>query len=308
MEATNPDKTADPHPDARAESPPVSVVILTFNEEKNIGPCLDSCAWCDDIHVLDSGSTDRTREIAQSRGIPVHCNPFTSFGQQRTWAIDNIPCKHPWHFHLDADERFTSEMVREMFKLLGHARSPSRYVAYLVPSKLILMDKWLRHSGGYPTYQVRLFQFGKCRFVDFGHGQREDARGEVGSLVNPYLHYNFSKGMADWFNKHNGYSTREAVEAVAVRGAKISLNGLFSRDGLVRRRTLKNMAYRLRGRGIFRFFYMYLLRAGWLDSTPGFHYSSMMAVYEDWIELKILEQEQGWSRQTRELARRMLIE
>src|SRR5438045_7644234 len=86
---------------------PVSVIILAQDEERNIGDCLRSCAWCDDVHVLDSGSRDRTVEIARSMGATVHTNLFQSFGQQRNWAIDNIRAKHPWHFHLDADERFT---------------------------------------------------------------------------------------------------------------------------------------------------------------------------------------------------------
>jgi glycosyltransferase involved in cell wall biosynthesis len=292
----------------RNDMPPVSVVILTLNEEKNIGPCLESCSWCDDVHLLDSGSSDRTREIAASRGAKVHVHPFSSFGDQRNWAIDNIPAKHPWQFHLDADERFTPAMVSEMRKLLSNGQATGRVVAYLVPSKLIFMDKWLRHSGGYPTYQVRLFRVGRCRFIDFGHGQREDARGEVGSMVNPYLHFNFSKGLTDWFHKHNGYSSREALEAVAARSRKTRLMDLFSNDPLVRRRTLKNLAYHLKGRGFFRFVYMYLIRLGWLDATPGFHYSAMMSTYEYWIELKMQEQEQNWSARTTALARRMLEE
>src|SRR5689334_718571 len=103
-----------------APSPlPVSVVILTFNEEMNIADCIRSCqGWCDDIHVLDSGSTDHTCDIVRGMGVPVHYNPFQSFGQQRNWAIDNVPCKHPWHFHLDADERVTAPMVEEMGRRL----------------------------------------------------------------------------------------------------------------------------------------------------------------------------------------------
>ncbi len=284
----------------------MSVVILTMNEEKNIAACLDSCAWCDDVHVLDSGSTDRTREIAEARGIAVHVNPFTSFAAQRNWAIDHIKCKHRWHFHLDADERFTSGMLQEMLKELGPDGSRSRYVAFLVPSKLIFMDKWLRHSGGYPAYQVRLFRHGRCRFVDFGHGQREDPSGEVGSLVNPYLHYNFSKGMADWFAKHNDYSSREAREAIAVRNSKLNYSELWSRDSLKRRRALKSLTYFFPCRDAIKFVYLYVMRAGWLDATPGFYYCSMIATYEYWIGLKIAEHELDWSRKTSELADKLL--
>ena len=101
------DTLASPTPMPGTSRVPVSVVILTLNEEINIAQCLASCAWCDDVHVLDSGSTDRTREIAEEKGATVHINPFESCGAQRNWAIDNIPTKYNWIFHLDADEQFT---------------------------------------------------------------------------------------------------------------------------------------------------------------------------------------------------------
>ncbi len=287
---------------------PVSVVILTLNEEKNIATCLESCRWCDDVHVLDSGSTDRTQDIAREWGAQVHVNSFVSFGLQRNWVIDNIPCKHPWHFHLDADERFTPALVAEMLRLLGPDGKGSRLSAYFVPSKLIFREKWLRHSGGYPTYQMRLFHFGKCRFVDFGHSQREDCAGEIGWMVNPYLHYAFSKGMADWFRKHNDYSTTESREAVTVRRRGLSFAGMGSPDAVTRGQALKNLGFFFRARDVFRFIYMYLPRVGWLDAVPGFHYCMMMSSYEYWIELKIREQELGWSNRTTAYAERLLAQ
>jgi glycosyltransferase involved in cell wall biosynthesis len=287
---------------------PVSVTILTYNEEKNILACLESCRWCDDVHVLDSGSTDRTQEMARQWGATVHEHMFATFGLQRNWAIDNIPSKYLWHFHLDADERFTPELVAEMLRLLGPDGKNSRQAAYFVPSKLMFRGKWLRHSGSYPTYQVRFFNSCKCRFVDFGHGQREDCTGEIGWMVNPYLHYSFSKGMADWFLKHNDYSNREALEAVTVRRMGLTFSGLGSRDALTRRRTLKNLTFFLKARALFRFIYMYMMNGGWLDAAPGFHHCMMMASYEYWIELKIREQELGWTNRTTSLADRMLDE
>src|SRR5688572_14997766 len=186
-------------PGPSASSAPVSVVILTLNEEANIGDCLRSCAWCDDVHVLDSGSTDRTREIAEAMGAAVHVNPFKSFGQQRNWAIDNIPCRHAWHFHLDADERFEPPLVAEMATVLGPDGTRSREDAYLVPSRMIFMGRWLRYSGTYPTYQARLFHRDRCRFTDYGHGQRVVCR-RVARLRSPYKHFNFSKGLKDWLS------------------------------------------------------------------------------------------------------------
>ena len=293
---------------ARAPAPPVSVVILTYNEEINIAACIKSCAWCDDVHVLDSGSTDRTCDIAREMGVRVHHNPFTSFGAQRNWAIDNIPCRHPWHFHLDADERFTPELVAEMLKQLGPEGTASDHAAYLVPSKIIFLGKWLKHAGSYPAYQVRLFNPKLCRFIDFGHGQREQTDGKVSPLTEPYLHLSFSKGLVEWFGKHNHYSTREAQEGIAVRGTHEPLQGLFSRDAITRRRAFKNFSFFLRGRAVWRFIYSYFLRWGWLDGPVGFHYCAMISMYEYWIEVKLREQATDWPGKTTRLAERLEAE
>ena len=99
--------------------PPVSVVILTFDEERNLSACLDSLVGFDDINVLDSGSTDSTQSIASSRSIPVHFHSFRGFGTQRNWAIDNIATKYEWQFHLDADERMTPDLADELGRAIS---------------------------------------------------------------------------------------------------------------------------------------------------------------------------------------------
>ena len=288
---------------------PVSVVILTYNEELNIRDCIASCAWCDDIHVLDSGSKDRTCQIAHSMGATVHVHKFNSFGDQRNWAIDHIPCKHPWHFHLDADERITPELLTEMLDILGPDGNKSAVTCYQCPSKMILMGKWLKWSGGYPSYQVRLFKYGQCRFMDFGHGQREDTTGAIGVLVAPYMHYNFSKGLLEWFYKHNDYSSREGDEAILIRShGRPPLSHLWSGDHVSKRRAWKNMSYFLHGRALWRFLYNYFLRLGLLDGVAGFRYCAMISSYEYWTELKIKERAHAWAPATNALVEKMLRE
>jgi glycosyltransferase involved in cell wall biosynthesis len=285
---------------------PVSVIILTLDEERNLADCLRSCAWCDDVHVLDSGSRDRTVEIARSFGATVHHHPFESFANQRNWAIDYIKTKYAWQFHLDADERFTLPQVEEMLQLLGPDGTRSNMAAYQVPNMLIFLGKWLRHAGGYPAYQVRLFHRDRCRFVDFGSTQREQVSGPVGNLTQPYLHFSFANGMFDWLTKHNRYSDREACEAVAVRGRRGQgqplRKALLDKDAAVRRRALKDLTYRLRFRGLWRFLYMYIYGAGWLDGKTGFQYCAMMAMYEYWVELKVREREHAWKERTQRIA------
>lgn len=276
-----------------AARPPVSVVILTHDEEVNIADCLGTCAWCDDVHVLDSGSADRTREIAASLGATVHVHPFQSFGEQRNWAIDHIAHRHEWIFHLDADERFTPELVAEMARLI--AAGPAE-AAFYVPHKLMFMGRWLRRAGGgYPIYQMRLFHRDRARFLDWGHGQRERTDGQLGRLAEPYLHFNFSKGLHHWLDRHNRYSTLEARKQFDLErgggggGASAGKASLFG-DAVQRRRFIKSrIVPLLPARWIVRFLYNYILKCGFLDGRPGLRYCQLISCYELLIGLKVAE-------------------
>jgi len=264
----------------------VSVVILTLNEETNLGACLDSCQWCDDVVVLDSGSTDGTAGIAAARGVRVFTNPFQSFGQQRNWAIDNVPSKHEWVFHLDADERFTPELVAEMHRVL--AANPAE-AGFFIANQMVLMGSCLRYSSGYPAYQMRLFHKQRMRFIDVGHGQREAPGTRLGTLKQPYVHLNFSKGLDDWFARHNRYSTLEAVEVLKMLGEPLELGGGF-KGGTGRRRALKRLAARLPMRAPLRFWMTLLVHRGILDGRAGVQYAKMLAIYEGMIAVKVREQ------------------
>ncbi|MGH7244789.1 MAG: glycosyltransferase family 2 protein [Phycisphaerales bacterium] len=265
--------------------PAVSVVILTLNEEINVRGAIESCAWSDDVNVLDSGSTDRTVEIALEAGATVVTNPFKSFGAQRNWAIDNIPLKHDWVFHLDADERFTPELVREMSELLG--RGPSE-AGFYVANQMILDGSWIKRASGYPAYQMRLFHKGRMRFNDHGHGQREETQGTVGTLTQPYVHYNFSKGLDEWRARHDRYSSLEAKEILAARasGEGVSWSGLFSSDGIVRRRALKGLAARMPMRSQIRWLHTVILKGALLDGSAGLKYARLLYWYEGEIARK----------------------
>lgn len=289
----------------------VTVVVLTFNEAGNVADCLRSCAWCDDVHVLDSGSTDGTIDLARAAGAAVHVHPFESFGRQRNWAIDQIPHRHDWVFHLDADERFTPKLVDELRRTV--AAGPAE-AGFYVASKLMFMGRWLRRSGGYPVYQMRFFHRGRMRFTDTGHGQREQTDGSIGTLREPYLHYNFSKGIADWIEKHNRYSTQEAnlMAARLTGGAAGQVGGGVGGDPppyadagekssspvqprlfgsrIERRRYLKDRLWpRLPGRWLVRFVWSYAVKRGFLDGLPGFHYCLLVSSYDLWITLKVRE-------------------
>lgn len=266
-------------------SPRVSIVILTLNEAINIRACLESCAWSDDVHVLDSGSTDGTRDLAARLGAGVHTNPFTSFGAQRNWAIDHIPLRHDWVFHLDADERFTPELVREMQALL--ATDPP-HAGYYCANQTIFLGSWIKRASGYPAYQMRLFHKARMRFTDAGHGQRESTTGTLGTLAHPYVHYNFSKGLDDWLARHNRYSTQEAEQAMIHRAEPLGLDDLF-KGGIVRRRAIKRLAARMPLRPTLRFWHTLIVQRAFLDGRAGLNYARLLRLYESMIDLKTRE-------------------
>jgi hypothetical protein len=167
-----------------------------------------------------------------------------------------------------------------------------RYDAWRLPFKMMFMGRWLRYSGLYPSYQVRLGHRDRFRFKQVGHGQREDLAPErVGTLTEPYLHDSFSKGLSDWVEKHNRYASAEAREAVRLlaTGGGRDWAGLLAREPTRRRRALKALSIRLPLRPLLRFLYMYLLRRGFLDGRAGLTYCRLLAIYEYLIVLKTRE-------------------
>jgi glycosyltransferase involved in cell wall biosynthesis len=261
----------------------ISVIILTHNEEANIGRCLDSVSWSDDILVVDSFSEDRTVEISKGCGARVIQRAFDDFSSQRNFASEQGNLKYEWVLHLDADEIVTPELRAE---LQGAAFGDKD--AYRVSSKLIFCGKFLRHAGLFPWYQVRFGRKQALRFKQVGHGQRETLEpSRIGTLKSSLLHFNFSKGLSDWIERHNRYSTAEAQQNVyGYTDDDVPILDFLSAETDRRRRAAKKIFRRLPCRAIIRFIYMYLFRGGILDGKVGFTYCRLLAWYEWLIVLK----------------------
>ena len=261
----------------------VSILLLTYNEERNLPRCLEALSWCDDILVIDSGSTDKTVAITQSAGGRVIFRPFDDFANQRNFGLASGELRHEWVLHLDADEVVTPDFRKQLVIL----EPPSGIDAFRVPSKTMLHEHWLRYAGMYPTYQVRLGHRDRLRFKQVGHGQREDMPpARIGTFDEPYLHYNFSQGLVAWLHKHVKYAEDEARLVVSVRaGTHESTGALLAGNAMSRRRALKDMSARipLVLRPLARFFYVLFWKRGFLDGRYGVLYALMLTVYEGMI-------------------------
>lgn len=252
-----------------------SVLILTLNEERDLPCCLGSVAACDDIVVLDSGSTDRTVEIARAAGARVFTRPFDDFARQRNFAQREVPFRHPWVFHLDADEQLTPALDAEC----RAASARTDVDGFFVAPKMLWRGRWIPHCTDFPAWQARFVRAPEFEFVEVGHGQREAPHMRMGWLRENYLHDLSSGGDAEWLERHRRYARQEARRHLATDGAT-PWRDFFARDALRRRRALKAASYRLPARPALRFIYQYLLRGGFLDGRAGLHYCRLLARYE----------------------------
>ncbi|HKP38009.1 MAG TPA: glycosyltransferase family 2 protein [Pyrinomonadaceae bacterium] len=166
----------------------ISAVIITFNEEINIRAACESVAWADEILVVDSGSTDRTREIATSCGARVIVNEWPGFSAQKQFAVD--AAAHNWIFSLDADERVSDELQTSL-ELLHNQDESNLADGYRVARRTRYMDRWIRGGGWYPDYQLRFFNRRKGnwgnRIIHESVVMNPDARVEI--LTGDLLHY-----------------------------------------------------------------------------------------------------------------------
>ena len=262
-----------------------SVVILTLNEERNLPGCLASVAGCDDIVVLDSGSTDRTTEIARAAGARVLVNPFVNFAVQRNFAHTHAQFRHDWVFHLDADEQMTPELFAECARVA--AANPPLEGYYAAPH-MMFHGQWLRRCTDYPAWQARFVRHGKFSFVQSGHGQREAPGLSLGRLEAGYTHDISVESEADWETKHRRYAQQEAGKILQeTAGTGALLRRVLTGPALERRRAIKHLSYSFPARPLLRFIYQYFLRGGFLDGQGAYRYCRLLARYEGYATAEL---------------------
>ncbi len=258
----------------------LTAIVLSHNEADNLPRCLEALADCEEVVVVDDGSTDASVQVAEAAGARVVHHPFTSFADQRNWAMQQAGSDTGWTLHLDADEVVTPAGLAEIQSLL-----PTLNTTQIggVPRKIILDDRWLKHSADYPVYVPRLVHRDGPRFRMGGHGEIIDAAPETWVyLREPLLHYAFSKGWGEWYAKHERYAQAEA-QRIREGHLPSGLTGLFARDRAQRRTAWRAWSYRLPARPWLRFVYAYVWRRGFLDGGPGWKFCRAMMQYERMI-------------------------
>lgn len=244
----------------------ISATIIAQNEEHNIAAAIDSVKWADEIVVVDSGSTDLTRETAESLGAKVVVRAWEGFAAQKQFAVDEAA--NDWIFSLDADERASPELKDEILAL---AADGGRADGYTIPRLSFYMSRPIRHGGWYPDRQLRLFDRRKGRWSPRRiHESIEMAPGSVtGSLWSDLYHFSV-EGPAHHHRMIGERYAPLAAEQMLSEGRSTS-------------------AIRMAAAGPAAFIRSYILKLGFLDGMPGFAIASFAAHHSFLKHLLLLE-------------------
>lgn len=271
-----------------------SVVVLTLDEEANIGRLLESLeGWAAGIFIVDSGSTDRTLEIARRFTERIVFHEFTNQAKQFNWALDNLPITTGWVLRLDADEFLPAELRDEIAGVLPGL--PLDVTGLLVKRRVYFLGRWIRHGGMYPIWMLRLVRRGKGRSEQVEMDEHLVVlEGRTQRLRHDFVHDD-RKGLAAWTAKHEGYAGREArlLRELAAMPAVDARRGALAEGQRARKRWLKSNLYArspLFLRAFLYFSYRYLLRLGFLDGREGLAYHVLQGFwYRFYVDAKLWE-------------------
>lgn len=249
----------------------ISAYIIAFNEEKNIANAIRSVLWADEVLIADSGSTDRTVEIAESLGARVVQIDFEGFGPLRNKAI--AACSHEWIFSLDSDERCTEEAREEIQRII---QSPDAADAYLVPRKSYFMGRWVKGCGWYPDYrQTQLFRKGALLYTDEVVHESFITEGRVATMQSHVIQFPF-RNYAQLLDKTQRYSTLGA-QKMASTGKTASMAGALLH-------------------GMAAFIRLYVFKRGFMDGWAGFMIAFGNFEGTFWRYAKRYELQQDWEK------------
>jgi glycosyltransferase involved in cell wall biosynthesis len=262
----------------------LSVVVLTFNEEQNIARCLASVAgWVERIFVVDSGSTDRTREIAERYGADVCTHAFETHVRQWQWALANLPVGDRWILALDADQSVTPELREQICSKLPQWQATGAVVGGYLNRQQVFRGRWIRHGGYYPKYLLKLFRHDA---VSLDEADLVDhhfiVSGPTAILHGDLIEDNRNEAeISVWIEKHNRYAALQARDEesrwAASHAPRGRFNGTPDERTVWMKRVWNRMPLFVRPFGYF--LYRYVLRLGFLDGKEGFIFHFMQAFW-----------------------------
>ena len=277
---------------------PITAVVLTYNEEINLPGCLKSIRdHVEKIVIVDSFSSDRTLEIASDWADLVVQHEFVNQAKQYIWAVKNVGVDTEWLMRVDADERWTPQGFAQLQEIIESGSADGVYVRM----KIYFMGRWIRHGGFYPNQFMRVYRRDKGQMEDRWMDEhiRVDGRTISSRIDVIESNYDRQRTLGVWTEKHNAYSTREAVEFLA---QKYDLRGMESIAKLrgnktERKRWLKEHVY-FRGplfvRPFLYFIYRYLFQLGFLDGKEGFIFHMLHAFwYRFLVDAKVYQIEKN---------------
>jgi len=230
----------------------ISVTIIVKNEEGNIGDCLASLDFADEIVVVDSGSTDGTADICRSHPkVRFFEREWEGFGKQKNMVAELA--SHDWIFNIDADERVLPELEHAIV-----LADFDQFCAFRVSRRNHFAGRWISHCGWYPDYNLRLYDRRKCRFSERAVHESIEPSGKIGSLSGDLLHYTYS-GISDYLKRMDRYSSLAATQIIQ-EGRSPGVTSLLVRP-------------------IHTFVKMYFLKRGFLEGYTGFLLSVLYAQY-----------------------------
>ena len=262
-------------------SVPVSVVVLTLNEEPNIRRCLASVAWADQVVVLDSGSADRTVPLAQEAGAEVVEQPWLGFSAQREYALRLPVLRHDWVYFVDADEWVSAKLAAEIAARLADPQC----AGFAQRFRLVFLGAWIRHCGWYRgSWIVRLVDRRYTKYDGSLVGERPCIDGPVQRLAGDIVDEDL-KGLAAWLRKHVRYAELESERrgAASLRERLQALSHARSSRPMVRS-VLKELVFpSIPAKPAALFLYMYIARLGFLDGLAGLRF----CFYHAWFEMTV---------------------
>ena len=275
---------------------PISAIVLTYNEQPNIVDCLTSIInHADQILIIDSFSNDDTLEIATKYNVSIYQNKFINQAKQFIWALENADIKNEWILRIDADERWTPEGFAVLKDILENDKADGVYVKM----KIYFMGRWIQHGGFYPNYFLRVYKKSKGKMEDRWMDEHISVNGRtVISNINVIeSNYDRQKNISLWTDKHNKYSTREAIEFLISKHNLKNLNSIakFGGNKTERKRWLKEKFYfrlPLFIRPFLYYVHRYIFKLGFLDGKEGFIFHFLHAFwYRFLVDVKVFQLE-----------------